>query len=442
MLVLFQEQFLKYMPVSLDVYHYLRQLPDVLVVLGLIVALKSSSVRNSIGSSSHLKTITVLLIVFLVYSFIVSLVASPPANLLFELLNIKALLRYSLLIFIIRSFEYTERDLSSFVNFIYVLFFIQICIGLFQLLGGIQVRDILASRHMLDGFVGAAQGNSRSNFKDVNHLVGTMGDNISYGYFIILCVAVYLSRDKKLDVFAWFVVATAAGLLFYSGSRAVLILLPVLVLYKLSLKNQSVNSFKLILVSAIFVFPLVVGVVILGRQLGGENNLAFGFIFTSDYFYVAMNQRLGIVLDLLPKVIVDANLLLGFGPDKYNFSDYAATAYRYANPILVGYLPHILEDVYWVAVLIYYGPIGLLIWISVLIVIIRRSLLVSTKSSSEVERRLARIVLMFCVIAIAGGFVNPVFEIRSFSIFFWLFTGLIFSSRSRDIRAERVTRRR
>lgn len=439
LLVILQEQILKYIPVPLSIYHYLRQLPDVLVVCGALVALIRANSGRIGGVPKALNAITIALAAFFIFSVAVSLFSSPPANLVFELLNVKALLRYTLLIYIVRSLDYSDSDFEGLYNFFFKLLILQIVLGVFQLLGGLEIRELLSSRHMIDGFVGDVQGNSQSRFREANHLIGSMGDNISYGYFIIVCVAVYLSNIKKLDLEGWVVILISAIFLFYSGSRGVILLLPILLLYKISLKNGAVSNLKLIFTATILLFPLLFIIYILGTKLGGDNNRAFGFIFTSEYIYVAMNQRLGIVLDLLPQLLQDVNVIFGFGPDKYNFADYAINTYVSSNPILIGYLPHVLEDVYWVALLVYYGPIGTLLWLYVLYLLFRQAIDASRNKHNHNTRRAGRLVLMLLIVAVAGAFINPVFEIRVFSFFLWLFAGFLYSA---DRKVSRTPRKR
>lgn len=137
---------------------------------------------------------------------------------------------------------------------------------------------------------------------------------------------------------------------------------------------------------------------------------------------VAIASRGWSVLVVVPRVLTSPYVLLGLSPD----SEYMRlTLARHYSDLqrIVSYVG--FEDVYWVALLTYYGILGLICFSFVLFRLFRlakRIPLISTNSLHVQTSSIYRTLLMGFILF---GFVERTPEIPSTSLLFWLFSGIM-----------------
>lgn len=160
---------------------------------------------------------------------------------------------------------------------------------------------------------------------------------------------------------------------------------------------------------------------------------SFWFIFNAEFMEGALNSRLGIIVYIVPKILFTVQNVIGFSPDKEFFAEYIAISQLMIPQILVVLLPKVLEDVYWVAIYVYYGLIGFILWVSFLIALFRKinkSLFLLSASSKGIS-----IVAISLILAsIPLNFLNQAFETRIFSFYLWLFCGIALSMARQALR--------
>jgi len=358
----FEEFILKWLPVSDQLYLLMRQIPDLMVMSMAAVLLANRLLAGKtvpiIGGR-----VDVCLALFVCWAFM-TILLNPDANVLTNILNIKALLRYILLIYILLLLNPSHMEIKSLFKWLGCAILIQVLIGVFQFLGGTSARDFLAARHVSEGIGSAIKTFTGDRFADRNDLMGTMGDNISFGYFIMLGAVLLLFRGLHLSLFQVLGILMLMAMTFLSGSKA--IFLTTLMIgcgygvWRWGWQRMMLLSFVSLPLVLLMVYLALPADLIASASEAGEQLLQG-----------MMNSRLGILVYIVPKLLLTPQNIIGFAPDKEHFAEYVAYALPMTPGILLAVLPHVLEDVYWAAMYIYYGLVGFVLWCAFLVFMYR-----------------------------------------------------------------------
>jgi len=193
-----------------------------------------------------------------------------------------------------------------------------------------------------------------------------------------------------------------------------------LIFHQLYIGNISKKIILIFLTSLLIAFTILIIYLIKPET----DNTDFLFAFTSHYVEIAKKQRLGIVLTMLPNFFESdfLRILFGFTSDQ----DILMERFREINdkPLLLNKNARLIEDVYWVALLYYYGVLGL----SVFLIFLRgiwnkmKSGIKSIGDFNQTPISLAALLLLFASLLL--NIFNQAFEVRTFSFFLWLIIGL------------------
>lgn len=144
-------------------------------------------------------------------------------------------------------------------------------------------------------------------------------------------------------------------------------------------------------------------------------------LFTSEYWTKISENSRGWVIINVGGSVLSSFRIIGYGPDE----DTAKQALVDENPAisrLIEYSP--LEDVYWVAMLLYYGPVG----VGIMMVILYKLYLAATslvaRSIVPIETFIGGTCAVMVVVAFFYAFIERVFELRIFSFYFWFLMGI------------------
>ena len=427
----FEEFILKWMPVSDQVYLLLRQVPD-LTVFCLMVALFISRISLGKGIPIIGSKVDIFLLFFVGWALF-TLLLNPSADYFVGLANIKALLRYVFLIYIILMLNPSSLQIENLMTWFSFAIGIQILVGLSQYAGGIPIRDFLAARHVSEDIGGISKDFTGDRFEGVNDLMGTMGDTISFAYFLMVGVTVRFFLFSPKTFKFWGIVALIFLLVYLSGSRAVtlvsLMIISGFIIWKHGWRISIMWGGVFVTVIVVFWFSST----FVDISMNEVDRHSFWFIFNAEFMEGALNSRLGIIVYIVPKILFTVQNVIGFSPDKEFFAEYIAISHRMIPQILVVLLPKVLEDVYWVAIYVYYGLIGFILWVSFLIALFRKinkSLFLLSASSKGIS-----IVAISLILAsIPLNFLNQAFETRIFSFYLWLFCGIALSMARQALR--------
>lgn len=428
----FEEFILKWIPVSDFVYQLLRQLPDTLIIatfFALIIhQLRYKGKFYLIG-----RNIDLALMLFLLWA-VVTIIFSASPDSFRQIANVKALVRYIFIVYIILLSNPSYKKIKSLFKWIYIAFTFEVCIGAVQFFGGIPVRNFLAARNIDEGIGGLTKTFTGDRFDNLNEIMGTMGDHISFAYFMLVGLIMSLYYFKPLR-FKYMVASVIVFILIYlSNSRAVLII--AVLVWSLrswgAFRAKNTIIMSLFLISLLPVFLFILDVTSNQAVIGAEKR-DFTYIFNEDYIEAALNQRLGTILLIVPAFIADLRTIVGFGPDKFHLAEIMMTEFHQLPYVLLSAIPNTLEDVYWVALLLYYGFIGLFIWVYVIIALYKKLKLFKNMSTQETGNAYAGMAINLFISVLFLAWFNAAFEIRAISFYLWVFVGAaIFMHRKTD----------
>ncbi len=418
----YEEIVLKVLPLSDQQYIWARQIPDLVVFSMAFILLIGQS-----GSSKKIMTVAGrnvvnCFVLFLLWSLAV-LAINQQADIFIALANIKALLRYVLLIFIIIILNPSDGQIRKIMWWVMIAVGGQMIIGFIQFFGGIPARDFLAARHVADDAGLLVKNFTGDRFEGVNDLMGTMGDTISFAFFMIIGMTVWIFSYKGKALFLWLGVVAFLILIYLSGSRTATLVAIILPIGFIVWRNGLYKSAVLMAVMSLFILPI--GILVLGVDISIDmsDRRSFQFMFTEDYVESAMNQRLGIISRIFPQMLFDMQAIVGFSSDKNVFIRHALNEYTEIPYVLSLVLPHVLEDVYWVALYAYYGLIGFLMFSALLYFMIKRVRILANLENIDKHLCFGKIALTLLLLALFLNVFNQAFEVRSFSFYMWLFCG-------------------
>ena len=168
--------------------------------------------------------------------------------------------------------------------------------------------------------------------------------------------------------------------------------------------------------------PLVAAVVL---SMGSTLNESFYFldVFSQEYRENALNQRLGLVVYILPHAFDGCISLLGYSSDICIVATAVGTHFRLPE-VLASIFVEILDDVYWLALLLYYGYVGFACFVLFFGKLTALVLRLYRRASDGPAKRYALIAAFLLILAIPLNGINQTFQIRQFAYYLWLFVGV------------------
>ena len=437
--VAFEEFILKFLPVSDTLYSYLRFLGEILIY----VAFGKLVIHKLHRGIPFVKTAIDLPVIGF-YSVVLLSILVNQSPLMGSLYNVRPLARYIVLFYLVVNSSLPERKIETFLRIILGVGIFQLTAGLIQWIGGPDAFDFFlprASTLSIGGFT--KEYRLLEVGREIGSIYGTLGDTVIYGVFMILVLIIYLSRIRRLEylnllgaaVLFFFIArsysraATFSALLaggawyyFHYGWKKTLQLACVTAV-AFGLLLAVANPFNLE-----YTNPRKAKVGLVGNVTG---------VFSGDYVRIAQKQRLGALIGNVPTVLVNKPIL-GYGADQN-------TTIERLNMSQRSFLLKVLskegfKDVYWVAILCFYGILGLGFFAMIFYKLFRYALNLYQRSvrTSSLEKdtpptsRLTQqvAIIMLCLVAVTVFllFFNRTLEFRGYGFYFWLCAGLMFAS--------------
>lgn len=421
----FEEFILKWLPVGDHAYQVIRQVPEASLIaylFFLILCKISSGVTfPKIGSNSD-----IYFALFLT-SACVSLLANPDADKIIWFLSVKGLIRYILIIYIVLILQPTTEQIQATIRLIALTVAAQIMVGAFQLFGGIYARDILAARRVTDGINGIAIDFTGDRFEGVNDIFGTMGNTINFAYFMLIGLTLWIFSHKENNIKFWFITIFIFIFIFLTGSRGSMLAGILLIIgHQIWSKGWKNIIFPTLTIIAIII-PMTLIQDIYSNTHGDGSTKSVSSLFTDEYLEAALNQRLGVIVYIAPNVLFNVENLLGFVSTDIAV-DYIQNKLPTVPNILISVLALMMDDVYWVAMYLYYGIAGFFFFSLFLISIYINIRRIDSKSTTPLCHRLAMISISLLLISIPLNFINQTLVTRAFSYYLWLFCALALAS--------------
>ena len=437
--VAFEEFVLKFLPVSDAVYSYLRFFGEILIY----VAFGKLVIHKLHRGIPFVKTAIDLPIIgfYTVVLFSILVNGSP---LIGSLYNIRPFARYIVLFYLVANSSLSDRRITMLLRIILGVGIFQLAAGVIQWVGGPAAFDFFLPRESTLSIGGFTKEYRLLELgREIGSVYGTLGDTVIYGVFMILVLVVYLSRIRRLEylnllgaaVLFFFIArsysraATFSAILaggawyyFHFGWKKTLQLACVTVLV-FCLLLAVVNPFNLE-----YINPRKARVGLVGNVTG---------VFSGSYVRVAQKQRLGALIGNVPTVLVNKPIF-GYGADQN-------TTIERLNMSKRSFLLKVLskngfKDVYWVAILCFYGVLGLVFFALIFYQLFRAAFNLYKRSvsapfagardaiSSRVTQQIAIIMLCLVAVTVFLLFFNRTLEFRGYGFYFWLCAGLMFAS--------------
>ena len=437
--VAFEEFVLKFLPVSDAVYFYFRFFGEILIY----AAFGKLVIHKLYRGIPFVKTP----IDFPIIGFYLVVLLSAAVNrspLMGSLYNVRPLARYIVLFYLVVNSSLSEKRIATLLRIILGIGIAQVAVGILQWFGGSTLYDFFLPRATDLNVAGFTKEFRLLEIgREIGSIYGTLGDTVIYGVFMILVLVVYLSRIRRLEylnllgasVLCFFIarsysraatfsalLAGAAWYYFHYGWKKTLRLVFATALI-FGLLLAVVNPFGLE-----YVNPRKAKVGLVGNVTG---------VFSGSYVRVAQRQRLGSLIGNIPTVLLNKPIL-GYGADQNSTIEGLNRSQR--SFLLKVLTKEGFKDVYWVAILCFYGVLGLGFFALIFYKLFRYALslykravgtaftLERNASVSRVTRQVAIIMLCLVAVTVFLLFFNRTLEFRGYGFYFWLCAGLMFAS--------------
>lgn len=360
-------------------------------------------------------------------------IAVNQAPMLGSVMNIRVVLRYTTLFYLLVNLDMTPVQVKQILRIILFVGLVQIIIGGLQLVGGSGLNSFLTPKQVDLEIAGQSRQFVLVNRgREIGSAFGTLGDTIFFSLFMLIVLVIYLGDVQRLNAFRLFILGSILLAIGFSYARAVVFgTFPVLLVFyrvRYGLK-RTLPLLLLIFVAVIVALFLITSsfntsefVAPVKEKQNIIQNVSG--IFSREYFTIAQKQRTGALIGIAPTILA-SRPILGYGPDEH-------TTIERLNSSQPSFLLKTLttkgfEDVYWVAVLAYYGVVG----VCVLLFLFQRLFASIWKIYKEASEALTR-NLAFATLCLVGLtpyflFFYRVLEFRIYSFYFWMLTALVYS---------------
>ncbi|MEM7591699.1 MAG: hypothetical protein AAF383_09315 [Cyanobacteria bacterium P01_A01_bin.83] len=436
----FEEFFVKLLPLHGSILFFFKITTGELIIYALFIKL----IYDSVSGKKTFKTtpIDLLLIAFIIVSFIsISINQAPIAG---SLVNLRPLLRYVAVYYLIVNSKISKQQLNLLFKSLKTICLIQSVLATVQYFSPRSITKLFVPRGSGVSFGGHERYMTGTK---VGAAVGTIGRPAAFTSFIFVAFSIFLVKTFKTGKSYYF---TRNGLLwtlviffgiFATLKRAsliIILLIPVVLLLHLGKKK------KALVISWLYtMFALGLALVLLSinleqisfsgtdaRKESIDPSVYLVQIFTPDYYEQASENSRGWMIQTVSRSVLGSDKIwFGISPNqnvvrntliKLNSSSTLAQK-RFE-------VTETFEDVYWVAMLAYYGVTGLGIY---LLIILRLYLaarwLICHAEDSEYQS-LGAIFCTLILVSFIYAWIEKIWEIQTFTFYFWLLAGLVINS--------------
>lgn len=406
----FEELILKYMPVPDQIYSWLRYGGE-----GLIYALFVAVIAKKLWQRSMRGTPLDVALALFVGITILSALANGTSAVETSLF-LRSLLRYAFLFYVVANLDLSDRFSHQLVFVLLLTGLAQVAVGVAQIFGGDIVTEFLRPARASTLSV-AGYSKEFLTHRELSSMSGTTGDTVTLAYFLMVTLSLSVAHGlfspalRKVCYVATGVIFFLGIVLTYTRGTFLAAAAVVITLLVASRRWLAVTFLGL---SILLSVTILSGNVSLPTTVRAANETQispvedFLQVFTPDYRRSASAGRLYVLLELSPMVL-RSSPLFGFGP---------AFGPRQSQEFY-------LKDVYWTNMLFRVGVLGLMAFVLILAQLIVVAKRVYTRSRHGADKALALGSAGIVIGVALNNFFSPVSEIRTISLYFWLFAGLL-----------------
>ncbi len=348
--------------------------------------------------------------------------------------NVRTLIRYFAVFYIIvYNDDIKQKHLKFFINSMLVVLIINIATGFFQRIFGINSfwlpeNGDLEIAGMSTSFKSVGEGGGG---REVGSVIGMTGDTVYLGLFlVIIAPIIYLKMalEKRKLIFFYILLACTMMLQVFTYSNGSLIAMVggigvCMLVAKEWGRIMYLGMAIVLLIPAFFILKdmQVNKADERTQETNPIDNIAL--LFSDQYINSLDNSRLWVLRDVGKQVATLDNPFGYSASSDYARYMIAQNSGTHEFDKLIEY--DAMEDVYWVAMLAYYGYIGVIIFLSILLVFLYMSFTVYWKTNNMEIKILAGSYIAILASGFVVCFIVRAFEFRIFSYYFFLIPAFI-----------------
>lgn len=371
----------------------LMQILDILPFLYFIFKFHLKRNNSGLPNSASFWNCAILLLILSIFTTIVQ-----NGKISSSLIHFGIIFRFAALAAIISSIKTGENSTNKLFKHYSIISGILVVIGYIEIIGSASVLPYFIP---LSSNVSSAQ----SSLKDIGAgIFGIFPNTVDYSYFLLLSYIIISNKKGIRHQFILFLIYLVP--LYYSGSKAALLILILCLSFKLESVKLIRNTFILMVICA-------------------SSLLIYNFwdLFYWTVFIDSQASRLGYIIFTLPYFLSELSFgtFFGMSPTKEIVHE-KINSYPYA-PSLTWNLEDMgsFEDEFYVALPVYYGIIGFAIIVYLFFRMLKTYLHYHWRDNTF---NYSTIIKSISATLIIAPLFNQIIIIKPFSLFMWIFLGL------------------
>lgn len=352
------------------------------------------------------------------------------------ILGLRTLLRYVLLYYLIINISLEEEFIKKLLKAMVFIIVFQWIVSLLQRFVGGGVVRFFAPKEVVQ--VGSIIFAETSGIWEKGAWVfGTMkrynllGNFLSF--FILIVTGCYFTKERRKRKLFWFILVSSIILLLtYSRTSWIGLYVGVVLILFVTKKRKLLLFFLLgPVILTLILWTVYAQQIFVTKVSLGEMSLTQRYLrmFTGRYIRTSYQVSRLAVLTKVSREVISKKPLFGFGPGIVEYREVEGLgepARRVLQQIEVAPIViHFLGDVGWTSILVQFGSIGALIWVSIVLVVLRISIKLYRVSENRFIQGIGLGYAGAVVAIIVENFFCYNFTYRAVSFYFWLFGGIV-----------------
>lgn len=438
----FEETILAHLPISYNAFVAARFLGEFIIFISLIALF----IRKWSKGEKLIRTpIDFFPIAFVFIAG--STIFINQSSLIGSLVNLRPLLRYTALFYLVVNMHLEESHIRRVIKLMILIGSVQITIGVFEILFGQNINPFLLPKFSEIEIAGYSKEFVLLT-REVKQgsIFGTLGGTKYYSLFMLIVITIYLAQIEKIKIQHILFLLLSILCVSYTYHRAALLGLIIVLLIHYRMRKGRSRLFTVVSLLLLILFSgtlVIIDSSLFQREYINPREQQISFIqnflalFTKDYLERTQTNRLGVITSI-PQIVLSESPIVGFGPDRPQTIDRLnSSLYKYETPLLrkKEFTNTGFEDVYWVALLAYYGLAGISLFITLFLKLYNSSLFIYKNTKQKITRDLSVITACIVGLCVFFLFLENVLEFRSFSFYFWLLPALMYNLYSTEVRS-------
>ncbi|MGA9532965.1 MAG: O-antigen ligase family protein [Anaerolineales bacterium] len=425
----YEDFLLKWLPVSTTTFLFIR-LGSELLLYGLLT--RVVIVRMARGQGLRRTPLDIPIVLFVLIA-LGTLVASRGA-LFGGILNIRVLLRYVAVFYVVVNMDLSAREIRWILGAIVAAGVVEGAIALAQFVGGPSLQAFFSPPLGVSASLGELDLTEFANTLKIGAVAGTIGKPAALGLFLIVAVTIALAlwQERSLNLIyagPGILVMIAGVVVTYKRGELLLMALAfaLFLLFNLRLRSRIYSLIGIVLVLVI-AFTMVALSLQQADELIQPREQQLGVVehfqqlLTRNFWaHTAQFSRGWLLVNVGGHMIQEVRLI-GYGSDTVR----ARELLIQEDPSLERLTTFkVFEDVYWVAMLVYYGILGMIVFLTGYARTVWNIL--PSIDRPGINAAVGTAAAIIAIVTLPAAFLERVFELRAYSFYLWLLMGLAIS---------------